>query len=196
MNTASFTQATTVLTELTSLGMRAARVAVRLIEIEQAAGEVIAEWLPEPGLAPACSLAAVEAGREVDAVTSALHVAVPRTEILTRALDRLSRSVRRSVALQQRIEAGWPRAAADTRDAMVRRQVARGVGAAITRECDGDTAERLFDDLAERLAEPGFDEEIGALPVEVAVRRICQDLGLAGAALQPFAPGTTTVDTS
>ena len=48
--------------------------------------------------------------------------------MLTRALERSSRLVRRCVALTKRIEAGWPRGArVDDRAAMVRRQVKRGV---------------------------------------------------------------------
>ncbi len=40
----------TMLSELATLGMRAARAVTRMIEIEQAAAEVAASWLP--GLGP------------------------------------------------------------------------------------------------------------------------------------------------
>ena len=174
------------LAELTTLGMRAARVVTQLLEIEGAAAEAAAAWLPEAGSTPASLAEAAASGQGVDAVAAAMAQAVPRTEILARALDRLSRSVRRTVALRRRMQAGWPRAAADDRQAMLRRQVARGVTNRIRQECDGEAAERLFDELNEQLHDPGLDEEILAHPVEQVVQRICRDLGLATAALSPL----------
>ena len=173
------------LAELASLGMRAARVVTRLMEIEREAADVVASWLPAPGGQPASLSEAVASGQDVDAVTAAMAQAVPRAEVLARALDRVSRSVRRTVALIERMKAGWPRAApADDRQAMLRRQVARGVAEVIRRESDGEAAERLFDELAERLDDPGVMAEIGVLPEEEVVRRICRDLGLAVAAIR------------
>ena len=175
-----------MLSELASLGMRAARVVTRLMEIEQQAVEVAASWLPVP-VGQASSLSeAVSAGQGVDAVNAAMADAVSRAEVLVRALDRVSRSVRRCLALKRRMQAGWPNAGSDNRLAMVRRQVARGVAEVIRRGSDGEPAERLFDELAERLDEPGFAEEALALPVEEVVRRISRDLGLATAAVRRF----------
>ena len=192
------------LAELVSLGMRAARVVTRLMEIEQEAADVVASWLPERGSQLASLGEAEAAGRDVDAVTDAMGQAVPRAEVLARALDRVSRSVRRTVALIQRMQAGWPRAsAADDRQAMLRRQVARGVAEVIRRESDGEAAERLFDDLAERLDDPGVAEEIGVLPEQEVVRRICRALGLGmdairemGGTLPPTPEDGWPVDTS
>ena len=53
----------------------------------------------------------------------------------------------------------------------------------IRRESDGEAAERLFDDLAERLEDPEVAAEIGVLPEQDVVRRICRDLGLAVGAI-------------
>ena len=161
--------------------MRGARVVVRMMEIEQAAAEVVAGWLPAAGPFPGALGDAVAAGQGVDAVTEAMAGGVPRMEVLARALDRVSRSVRRCVALKRRLAAGWPRAGADDRAAMVRRQVARGVTDAIRCRAEGEAAERLFDELAERLDEPELEAELSALPVAEVVRRVCRDLGLAGA---------------
>ena len=184
----------TELAELASLGMRAARVVTRMMEIELQAAEVVASWLPGPGGAADSWSEAVAVGQGVDAVTAEMAGAVPRVEVLARALDRLSRSVRRSGALARRIEAGWPRTGSasdrsDDRAEMVRRQVARGVGEAIRRTAEGETAERLFDELAERLEDPGLEADIGALPVEDVVRRICLELGLVAEALGAALPG-------
>ena len=175
-----------MLSELASLGMQAARVVTRLMEIEQQAAELAASWLPMPqGQASSLSQAVAD-GQSFDAVNAAMADAVPRAEILARALDRVSRSVRRCLALKRRMQAGWPNAGSDNRLAMVRRQVARGVTEAIRRESDGEAAERLFDELAERLVEPDFAEEALALPVEEVVRRITRDLGLATKAVRAF----------
>ncbi len=179
------------LSELAALGMRAARVVARLMEIEQAAAEAAARWLPATA-ADATSLSeAVAAGQGIDAAAAALAEAVPRVEALARAFDRVSRSVRRSVALLRRMQAGWPgTAAADDRHAMLRRQVAQGVAEVIRRDTDGEAAERLFDDLAERLDDPVLETEIGALPVEEVVRRICRDLGLGQVGSEPSREAT------
>ena len=181
------------LTELVSLGMRASRVVTRMMEIELQAAEIVVSWLPEP-TGPATSASeAVAIGQGVDSANAAMADAVPRTEILARALDRTARSVRRSVALIRRIEAGWPHAGsvsarADDQAAMVRRQVARGVGEAIRQQADGETSERLFDDLAERLRDVGLEAEIGAMPVEQVVRKICREVGLVTTALETQLP--------
>ena len=180
------------LTELAALGMRAARVVVWMMELEQASAAVIGQWLPE-GAVPAAGSESHLACLSVDAVELALKDAVPRVEVLARSLDRVSRSVRRSVALLRRMQAGWPGAgSADTRQAMVKRQVARGVAEAIRRGSDGEPPERLFDELAERLDEPGIESDFDTLPVEEVVRRICRDLGLAGAGLAATLPAADT----
>ncbi len=178
-----------MLAELATLGMRAARVVVRMMEMEQAAAEIVVGWLPGPAM-PESLAEGTAAGQGLDMVEAAMAASVPRVEVLVRALDRVSRSVRRSVALQRRMAAGWTGAGrVDDRGAMVRRQVARGVGEAIAREADGEAAERLFDELAERLEEPGLEAELLALPVEAVVRRVCLDLGLAMEAVRGLAAG-------
>ena len=171
------------LTELAALGLRAARVVTRMMEIEQAAAEIAASWLPT-AQTPAASLSeAITAGQDADALALAMTQAVPRVEILALALDRVTRSVRRSIALMRRLQAGWPHAAPDDRGAMVRRQVARAVAETIRGRADGEAAERLFDDLAERMDDPTLQDEILSLPVDQIVRRICRDLGLAAEVL-------------
>ncbi len=175
------------LSELAALGMRAARVVTRMMDIEQAIADTVAGWLPEAGSVHASLGEAHAAGLGVDTAIAAMAQTVPRVEGLARALDRLSRSVRHSVALMRRMQAGWPRAA-DDRTAMVRRQVARSVAEVIRHETQGEAAERLFDELAERLDDPAFVDEMLVLPPEEVVRRVCRDLGLATALLQTMCP--------
>ena len=185
----------TTLTELASLGMRAARVVTRMMEIELQVAELVAGSLPEPGQEANSLGEAVAGGQAIDVANAAMAASVPRTELLALAHDRLARSVRRSVALLRRIEAGWPRAGsardrADDRAAMVRRQVARGVGEAIRHQADGETAERLFDELAERLDELDL-AETGAMPVAEVIAKICRELGLVTQTLEAGLPGGT-----
>ncbi len=178
----------TALAELTTLGLRATRVVTRMMEFDQAMADVAAAWLPEPGTTPASLDEAAAIGHSLDAAEAVMAHTVPRTESLSRAHDRLSRAVRRTVALRRRLQTGWPRAGkADDRPALVRRQVARGVADRIRQESDGEAAERLFDDLYERLDDPTLAEDLLTLPVEEVVRRICRDLGLAIAKLPALA---------
>ena len=180
-----------MLSELASIGMRMARVVVRMAEVEQSAIDVVAAALPVAGVEPGSLAEAQVAGVSLDGLAEWMAGAVPRVDTLARALERVSRSVRRCVALSKRIESGWPRVrSVDDRAAMVRRQVTRGVSEVIRRVSDSDeAAERLFDDLYERLQGPGVEQEMLDLPVAEIVRRICRDLGLAVGDLRAVAPG-------
>ncbi len=108
----------------------------------------------------------------------ALKEASPRIDAAGQTFERVSRAVRRTVALVQRIEAGWPRCGgSDDRRSMERRQIARGVGERIARHADGEAAERLFDDLDERLDAMAFAGDLEQ-PVDVVIDAICRALGL------------------
>ena len=177
-----------LLAEAATITMEAMRVVSGMLQIEQRVATAAAAWLPETGRLPASLAEAAQTGQAIDDAAAAIAQAMPRVDALARALDGLSRSLRRIIALKQRIEAGWPRPrAADDRPAMLRRQVARGVTSMIRHAADGDTAERLFDDLYERLDDPALADDLQSLPVEEIVRRICRDLGLVATALQPLA---------
>ncbi len=184
------------LDELAALGMRVARAVTRLAEIETEAAEVLAADLPARGHRPGSVTEAAEAGLALDGAEAVLAKAGPRVAELARAFDRVSRSVRRTVALGKRLEAGWPvRAAADTRGAMVRRQVGQRVAEAIRQSATGEAAERLFDELAERLEDPALEAEIETLPVEAIVARVRRDLGLAEFVLRGVSGAAGETDT-
>ena len=149
-----------LLAEAAAHTMRAIRVVSRVMEVEQAAIEVAAAWLPATHRAPASLAEAADAGRAADAITAATGPAAPRLALLSRAMDRLTRSLRYTIALKQRLQAGWPRPrAADDRPAMLRRQVARGVTSMIRHAAPGEEnaepAERLFRELYAPPRRPG-----------------------------------------
>ncbi len=69
------------------------------------------------------------------------------------------------------------RGGSDDRRSLARRQVARAVGERIARHADGEAAERLFDDLYERLDAMEFGGDLDQ-PVEAVIDAICRAIGL------------------
>jgi hypothetical protein len=175
-----------MLAELAEATMCAVRVVKRALQIEQAALEVAATWLPDPAARQASLTDAIAAAEAMESFTAAISQAVPRLEKLAGAMDRLSRSLRLTVALRRRLQTGWPRAnTSDNRAAMQRRQVKRAVGENIKRDAEERDHEDLFAELDEKLLDPGLDDEIQATSVEAVAARICRELRLA-AACAPF----------
>jgi hypothetical protein len=175
------------LAELTAIGVSAVRTVERLMQIERETADIVATWLPEKASRMSSHSDAEAAADAIDRVTTALAGVVTRLDVLARAQDRLSRSVRLSVALRRRLQTGWTGASAsDNRAAMQKRQVKNGVGEKIRREAAERETEDLFAGLDEHLADPDLDKEIQATSVEAVVDRICRDIGLAIAAYAPF----------
>jgi hypothetical protein len=114
---------------------------------------------------------------------------VARAQAISVAFARVSRSLRLTVLLAERLDRGWAtRGVADDRFAMARRQIARGVEDAIGREADGERAEQLTETLAERLESLDVENELGERPVEEIIGEICRELGLAKAQMTPRPP--------
>ncbi len=182
------------ITELIALGLRMARVVTEVTEAEQRTTAAAASWLPAQGATPASREEATQIGLGIDGADEALGHAAPRIATLSLCFDRLSRSVRRCVALARRIEQGWPppRAASDTQRAMLLRQAARGAGEAIRARTQGEpeAAERLFADLAACLDDPAFEQDLLERPVEDMVQTLCRAIGLAPEP-EPAAPAET-----
>ena len=124
--------------------------------------------------------------------------ATPHIEILARAVDRLGRSVRRTVALISRRQAGWPAPSQAGRRRPNRHRQPPGHGPP-----PGRPRRRRHHPLRvrrrsrrapvrrprrTRLDDPDLAEEIQALPVEEVVRRICRDLGLTKPRQPPPSP--------
>ena len=90
--------------------------------------------------------------------------------------DRVSRAVRRTIALQHHLDQAPSRT---EKRAAARRQVIRVVEDAIEhRAATADDAERLNAELHDRLDSPELDDEISDRPVDEVIADICHDLGL------------------
>ena len=107
---------------------------------------------------------------------------------LSLALNRSSRNVRQTIALQMRAarerrrqdrdetaEAAKAEAAQVTRR---RAQVKAAVERVIWTEAEDDEAERLADDLDDRISEEALYDDFAAEPVEVHVARLCAEVGV------------------
>ena len=185
------------LMELAGYGLRIARVAAEVAEVEGRVAALLATGLPDD-YGQASSLHDGQmAALAVDAADAALREASARIATAGQTFERVARAVRRTMALVKRIEAGWPRrGGSDDRRTMARRQVARGVRERIARHADGERAERLFDDLDERLDAIEFAGDLDQ-PVEVLIETISRALGLPGPEVEAAArrmPGDGTLD--
>ncbi len=179
------------LAELVQIGLSVARMVGQVADAEAA----LAVAASQAGVAAdvpalAGSLAeAIEADRAAAAAGEARIAVVGRVEAIAGAFARVSRSVRLTVLLAERMDRGWARGrVADGRAAMVRRQVARGGGELIAREAEGERAERLREGLAERLERLECEDELGDRPAEQVIAAICRDLGLDPARMVVVAP--------
>ncbi len=174
------------LAELVGIGMHVARMVGRAAEAEAALAEAAAQaGIADDVSSMATSLAEA---REQDiafaAACEARRDVVARTEAVVGAFNQVSRAIRRTVMLAERLDQGWAtRRRADDRHEMAKRQIARGVEDAIERagvgeagrEAQGDRAEQLTDALAERL---DAMDDIGSRPAEEVIAEICRDLGV------------------
>jgi phosphoglycolate phosphatase-like HAD superfamily hydrolase len=123
------------------------------------------------------------------------------------AFHRVARSVRQTLALQSRLERDRQRAEREDRADVQRAETARAerrraqvkfaVERCVFSEADGSEAERLLDELDDRLEEDTLSDAFaGDDPIEAHIARICADLGVepprplavAGAADAPSDP--------
>ncbi|WP_158746259.1 hypothetical protein [Acidisphaera sp. L21] len=169
------------LAELVQIGLSVARMIGRAAEAETALADAAAMAEVASGVpAVATSLAeAIAADQAASAAGEARRDAVRRTDIVAAAFNQVSRAIRRTVLLAERLDRGWARPGrADDQPAMARRQIARAVRDAIKREADGARAERLGEALRERLDALDTLDEIAGRPTKDVIRDICRDLGL------------------
>jgi len=179
------------LAELVQIGLSVARLVGRVAEAETALAEAASRvGAAEGASALADSLAeAIEADRAAAAAAEARHTVVARTAVVSEAFARVSRAIRLTVLLAERLDRGWARRiVADDRNAMARRQIARGVADAIGREAEGERAEQLTEALADRLEALDIETELADRSAEEIIRQICCDLGLGRTTICPPRP--------
>jgi len=126
----------------------------------------------------------------------------PKTKADTAlAFHRVSRSARQSMALEARLKRDLTRQerearaeavqAAETRVHVRKAQVRAAVERLIWTEAESDEeAERLVDELGERLDEDALHQGFADHPVEVHIARLRADLGLSGGAEAAGQPPT------
>jgi hypothetical protein len=93
------------------------------------------------------------------------------------AYERLTRSIRRSMMMYQKLSEPQKAPPAYNRVA-ARKKIIRDVEDAINRKATGDHAETLRVELVERLERPEFDDELANRTVGEIVTEICRDLGI------------------
>ena len=111
--------------------------------------------------------------------------AAPPAESTTIAFDRISRTIRRTVALSRRLDEPVPQRA--ERDPAQHREAARR---SIIRQVEdtirwrqqwpkfGENEEALRAELRERLDGPDIEDDVGHRPIAEIIADICHDLGL------------------
>jgi hypothetical protein len=158
------------LAELTQIGLRVARMIGQVADAETALAESASQaGAAEGASALANSLAeAIEADRAAAAAAEMRHTVVARAQTVAAAFARVSRAIRLTVMLAERLDRGWARGGVpDDRHAMTRRQIARGIADATRRETEDERPEALDTEAG-----------IGDRPTPEIIAEICRSLGL------------------
>jgi hypothetical protein len=161
------------------IGLKVARMVGQNADAETELAEAAAQaGATEDASALATSLAeAIEADRAAAAAAEMRQTVVVRTTAVAGAYARISRAIRLTIMLAERLDRGWARGGtADDRPTMAKRQIARGVQDAIAREAEGERADDLTRALTERLET--LETAFGDRSAEEIIALICRDLGL------------------
>jgi hypothetical protein len=96
------------------------------------------------------------------------------------AFDRISRAVRRTIALARKVAEPIPPAAErhDQHRVAARRRIIREVEDTIQRTTGDADADTLHAELVDRLDGPDLDDDIDQRPIADIIADICRDLGL------------------
>ena len=165
------------LAELVQVGLRVSRMVGVVADAETALAVAASQAGAAEGVsALAGSLAeAIEADRAAAAAAEMRQTVVARAQAVAAAYARVSRAIRLTVMMAERLDRGWARRGqADDRQAMVRRQMARKVTDAIGRETEGEQT----GPFAERPEALDTEAGIGNRPADEVIAEICSALGL------------------
>ena len=184
------------LTELVQVGLKVARMVGHSADAESDLAESAAQaGATEEASALATSLAeAIEADRAAAAAAETRQTVAAPTAAVAIAYARVSRAIRLTILLAERLDRGWARGSnVDDRQTMAKRQIARTIHDAIARETEGEHADNLTIALTERLE--SLDSEFPNRSAEEIIAIICRDLGLdpARMTVQPPVPDATSV---
>jgi hypothetical protein len=169
------------LAELVQMGLRVARMVTQVADAEMTTAEAASKAGAAAGASamPTSLAEAIEADRALVAAAEARHSVVARAEAVAAAFARVSRSIRLTILLAERLDRGWAQGGGpDDRQAMTRRQVARGVADAIAAKAEGKRAVQLTEGLTDRLEALDTEAGIGDRPTEAIIAEICRYLGL------------------
>ena len=100
----------------------------------------------------------------------------------TIAFDRITRTIRRTIALARKLAEPAPlNPAQGTRECRLaaRKRIIREVEDTIQRRTEGPEADALHAELSERLDAPDLDDDIDGQPIADIIAAICRDLGIA-----------------
>jgi hypothetical protein len=165
------------LAELVQMGLRVARMVTQVADAERTTAEAASHAKAAEGASamPTSLAEAMEADRALVAAAEARHSVVARAEAVAAAFARVSRSIRLTVLLAERLDRGWAQGGApDDRHGKAVRQIARGAEDAAGREAEGERAAPL----TERLEALDREAGIGDRPTEAVIAEICRYLGL------------------
>ena len=169
------------LTELVQIGLKVARMVGHNADAETELAEAAAQAGAAESVSPlATSLAeAIEADRAAAAAAESRQTVATRTTAVAAAYARTARAIRLTILLAERLDRGWARRGpTDDHHTMAKRQIARGVKDAITREAEGERAADLKAAFAERLEALDTEDEFPSRSPEQIIAIICRDLGL------------------
>ena len=180
------------LAELVQIGLKVARMVGHSADAETDLAEAAAQaGATEDASALATSLAeAIEADRAAAAAAEMRQTVTARTNAVAIAYARVSRAIRLTILLAERLDRGWAqRGAADDRPTMAKRQMV------IARKAESERADDLTSALAERLEALDTEDEFPNRSAQEIVAMICRDLGLdpARMTLRPPLPGAISV---
>jgi hypothetical protein len=134
--------------------------------------------LVEIGVNLAFTVQQLEIHRKADISLSGSNTPEPPA-VFSLAFERISRSVRRTIHLAERIGQP-PKPAQPAKDRTHRRKrIIRAVEDTIERTTEKPDAERLNDEFQERLDTEEFDDDLETRPLADLIAEICSDLGVA-----------------
>jgi hypothetical protein len=175
------------LAALAQIGLKVAQMIGHVADAETTLAETAAKaGAAEGASAMAASLAeAIEADRAAAAAGEMRHTVVARAQAVAAAYARVSRAIRLTILLAERLDRGWARGGApDDRHAMAQRQIARGVADALRRETESDQPGAF----TERLETLDTERGIGDRSTEAILAEIYNALGLDPARMTVSAP--------